>query len=155
MKCTANRHCEKKTRASNLTRILSLILSLLMVLSLFTGLSVGAAENDLSAAGAEYDLWLGSTQVTDNNKDDILGDGGKAKFDPSTNTLTLNNPTITGSHSVWTVYNNPAKIAASIPLTIKGSYHMTSYDSHHGVAIKNWNTLTLDGDFTIYGQNTR
>ena len=131
MKCTANRHCEKKTRASNLTRILSLILSLLMVLSLFTGLSVGAAENDLSAAGAEYDLWLGSTPVADNNKDDILGDGGKAKFDPSTNTLTLNNPTITGS------------------------YHMTSYDSHHGVAIKNWNTLTLDGDFTIYGQNTR
>ena len=35
----------------------------------------------------EYPLWVAGVQVTSANKDDILGDGGKAKYDPDTKTL--------------------------------------------------------------------
>ncbi len=46
-----------------------------------------------------YSLWLGKTQVTTLNKDDILGDG-TASYDPSTKTLTLNNFTgVQGTHN--------------------------------------------------------
>ena len=41
---------------------------------------------------ASYPLWVEGVRVTSSNMDDILGDGGKAKYDPDTNTLTLNNP---------------------------------------------------------------
>ena len=47
----------------------------------------------------DYSLWLGETQVTTRNKDDILGDG-TASYDPSTKTLTLNNFTgVQGTHN--------------------------------------------------------
>ena len=36
-----------------------------------------------------YLVWVGNTQVTSANKDDILGDGGKAKYDPATKTATM------------------------------------------------------------------
>ena len=168
-------------------RTLSLILSLLMVLSLFTGLSVGAqvviarsatlesgdaaipqsddaaladtgseadpadtgadhdlpdtgAEPDLAETGASYQLWLGSTQVTDANKNDILGDGGKAKFDPSTNTLTLNNPTISGEYHYSKIF------CSGFDLTLKGSYTMTSAQSDNALTVFD-HDLTLEGNF--------
>ena len=98
-------------------RTLSLFLSLLMVFSLFSGLNItaGAAETDLAEVGAGYGLWVGSTQVTDANKNDILSDGGKAKFGPSTHTLTLSNPTISGVH------NNSKIFCSDFDLTLKGS----------------------------------
>ena len=76
-------------------KILSILLAALLMLSVMP-VTVFAAETDSDSVGASYDLWLGETQVTDDNKHDILGDGGKAKFDPATNTLTLNEPTIPG-----------------------------------------------------------
>ena len=82
-----------------------------------------------------------------------MNDGGKAKFDPSTNTLTLNNPTIEGGHNLWTS-SGYAKISTFISLIIKGSYHMTSSDTKLGVGVKRWNTLTFDGDFTLFGTET-
>ena len=45
-----------------------------------------------------YDVYLGTKQVTSKNMDDIFGDG-KAKYEPSTGTLTLNNPTISGVYT--------------------------------------------------------
>ena len=102
----------------------------------------------IDAPGTTYEVWVGSTQVTFENKDDILNDGGKAKFDPSTNTLTLNNPTIVGGHNLWSK-SGYSKISSFISLTIKGSYHMTSPETVLGVGVKYWRTLTLDGDFTF------
>ncbi len=49
------------------------------------------------AAGAmadTYQLWVGETQVTDDNKDDILGDGTMT-YTPATNTMTLDGTSIT------------------------------------------------------------
>ena len=52
-----------------------------------------------------YELWLGSVQVTSENKDDILGDG-KASYVPESRTLTLNdNPVIPGLYSKYSYIN--------------------------------------------------
>ena len=112
--------------------------------------------------GCQYDLYLGSTLVTDANKNDILGDGGKAKYDPATHTLTLNDPVIPGVHEyIWDLdtLTNPTVVGTykifseRIPLTIKGSYHMTEAECQYGLyhMVDESNLLTLDGDFTFYG----
>lgn len=59
---------------------------LLMVFSLFSGLNTTAvaAETDLAEVGAGYGLWVGSTQVTDANKNDILSADTKVTIDDAT-----------------------------------------------------------------------
>lgn len=42
-----------------------------------------------------YNLWVAGTQVTKSNQKDVLEDGGSVKFDPMTNTLTLNDADLT------------------------------------------------------------
>jgi hypothetical protein len=44
----------------------------------------------------EYDLWVAGTQVSSDNASDVLGDG-KVSWNNSSNTLTLNNATLSGS----------------------------------------------------------
>ena len=98
----------------------------------------------INAEYKEYDLWLGSTQVTSANKNDILGDGGKAKFDPETGVLTLSDPTINGVHG--------AKILSKLKLTLKGSYHMTQAEEAYGLHSSDY--VTFSGDFTFFGWDT-
>ena len=87
-----------------------------------------------------YNLWVGSKVVSNRNKDDILGDG-KASFDPTTNTLTLDNPIIPGS-------TKSSKIYSKLPnLTVTGSYQMTRAETQFGIMSDG--TLTLNGNFTI------
>ena len=123
-------------------KILSLLLAAVLLISALP-ITVSAAEvDDAAEVGASYGLWIGSTQVTDANKNDILGDGGKAKFDPSTDTLTLNNPTITGEHNESTIFCN------GFDLTVKGSYTMTAAQSDNALTVFDYG-LTLDGNFTF------
>lgn len=92
----------------------------------------------------KYDLWLGDTQVTYANRNDILGDGGSATFDVDNDILTLNNPTISGSHNGAKIY------VGTYGLTIAGSYHMTEAETYYGLCL--WfNSATLDGNFTFSG----
>lgn len=42
-----------------------------------------------------YDLWVAGKRVTKTNQNDVLGDGGSVKFDPVSNTLTLNDADLT------------------------------------------------------------
>ena len=144
-------------------KVLSLILSLLMILSLFAGMSVGAAESDTADTGVSYNLWLGSTRVTDANKNDILGDG-TASFDSNTNTLRLNDPTISSFYYDSKVfcgtdpYYNPiyltCKIYASdMNLNVIGYYHMSEKGREcYGLYIQN-GSVTFDGDFAFYGDH--
>ena len=98
----------------------------------------------------EYDVWLGSTQVTFANRNDILGDGGKAKYDPLTNTLTLNDPTIEGEY-VFGDDQVSCKIYSGIQdMTVKGSYHMTEADTDRGIELHG--APVLDGNFTFMGK---
>lgn len=101
-----------------------------------------SAVKTASAPAATYPVWVGATQVTDANKNDILEDGGKAKFDPATNTLTLNNPAISGEHYYSAIY------AQGIDLTMEGSASFGGSDV--GVYVSD-GSLSLNGDFTIFG----
>ena len=103
---------------------------------------LGKGAGDLADTGISYGLWLGSTQVTDANMDDILNDGGKAQFDPLTNTLTLNNPKITGEHNDSTIF------CSGFDLTVKGRYTMTAAQASNALTVFD-HSLTLDGNFTF------
>ncbi|MBQ8024854.1 MAG: InlB B-repeat-containing protein, partial [Oscillospiraceae bacterium] len=94
-----------------------------------------------------YPVWVGGTQVTSANKDDILGDGGKAKFDPDSNTLTLDGLTLNGA------YSEAAILVKGIDLTIVGSANVTN-TSEAGISSPDPSSgggITLNGDFTITG----
>ena len=140
-------------------KIISLILCVLLAVGAVAVLPVGAAESglteksakigvpdnldtDLSQTGVtNYNLWLGSTQVTDANKNNILNDGGKAKYDPVTQTLTLDNPAFNGSIR-----------SSDINLTLKGCYQMkTAADTPDIALYVTGGNLTLDGDFLLLG----
>ncbi len=108
---------------------------IILALALLFTLCCGAAVAD----GAEYEIWLGGVKVTDANRNDILGDGGKAVFDPATNTLTLNNPDIQVSGQ----YSFGIKSQLD-DLTITGSW-TTGIPS----GINAQKTLRLAGDFTM------
>lgn len=96
-----------------------------------------------------YPVWVGNTQVTSANKDDILGDGGKAKYDPDTNTLTLNNPTISGTHEQAMIYSKGIDLIVEGNAALNNDYAATGFtieaDGSAG------GTLTLNGNFTIGG----
>ena len=116
------------------------ILSILIVgLLAFGTLSVSAAELDTSKGITNYDLWLGSTQVTSSNCGNILGDN-TASFNPSNNTLTLNNPTRID-------YYQDFMIASKLDeLTVKGTFNMSgSNKTIYGIFSEE--NLILDGNF--------
>ena len=48
-------------------------------------------------------VWVGGVKITDENKDDVLADGGSVKYDDITNTLTLTDATITNDsgHGIY------------------------------------------------------
>ena len=78
-------------------RILGVLLCLCMMCALMPAISL--------ATETTYNLFVGGVEVTSENKDNItgpgilLGEGGKASYDPTSKTLTLNNVNITGIHS--------------------------------------------------------
>ena len=100
----------------------------------------------------DYDVWVGARRVTSANKDDILGDGGKAKYDPSTKTLTLNDPEITKYYRVFNS-DTTTLISSNDDLTIKGSYHMGNPDPLPWRCVASQKSLTLDGSFTFKAKN--
>ena len=95
-----------------------------------------------------YNLWLGETQVTYANRNDILGDGGKAKFNPATNTLTLDNPTINGMYFYpkWDYYSKI--FSTGMNLTVEGRYSMNDLEGNFDIYVEE-GSVTLAGDFTL------
>ena len=64
-------------------------LSACMALMLLMPAGIAFADQETT-----YPVWVCAMQVYEGNKDDILGDGGSAAFDPESGTLTLDNPQI-------------------------------------------------------------
>lgn len=92
-----------------------------------------------------YDLWVAGTQVTKTNQNDVLEDGGSVKFDPTTNTLTLNDADLTldGAASV----NGCIDSELAEELTITGTATLSNADG-----ILTDGPLTLNNaDLTITG----
>ena len=110
-----------------------------------------------------YDLWVKGTQVNALNKDDILNNGGKVKYDPANNVLTLNNASISNSSGRGienkvsgltinligsnTITANSSGIYSNQDFTIngRGTLNVTGSD---GIYASSCN-LTIDGGCTI------
>ncbi len=129
-------------------------ISLMLVLALVLGLTVSFGCLKPQSVSAEqdsvttYDIWLGSTQVTSANANDILGDG-KAIYDADNYELILDEPMIEGMHSDGTrTYKIYIGQIAACP-TISGSYHMTSAEADCGIGSDGG--FWLKGDFSFIG----
>ena len=91
-------------------------------------------------SGKAYPVELAGMTVTDGNKDDILGDG-KASYEPSTNTLTLNDADIFDNGQVL-------HATAGLRLEVKGENDLTSISGRSSVEVQG-------GDFVIFGKNQK
>lgn len=91
-------------------------------------------------SGKAYPVELAGMTVTDGNKDDILGDG-KASYEPSTNTLTLNDADIFDNGQVL-------HAMAGLRLEVKGENDLTSISGRSSVEVQG-------GDFVIFGKNQK
>ena len=99
-----------------------------------------------------YDVWVGGVRVADDNKADVLGDGGSVKYDSDSNTLTLNNANITGALLPYSS-TSTAGIYAMKDLTLElvGSSSITGTDASDGSAgilLDNY-CLTVTGSGTL------
>ncbi|MCR5689018.1 MAG: InlB B-repeat-containing protein [Clostridiales bacterium] len=96
-------------------RLLSILLSVIMVIGLIPAGLIGASA-------ADYKIWVGDIQVNSANAGDVLGNGsGSVKYDAATNTLTFKNrPNITKAYGNANVYYSDTKA-----LTIKGAFKGT------------------------------
>lgn len=92
-----------------------------------------------------YDLWVAGKQVTETNQSDVLGNG-TVKFDPDTNTLTLNNANLTPDGDANFTYWIDSDLTKE--LTITGTATLSNADGilTDGPLTLNNATLTLTGD---------
>lgn len=93
-----------------------------------------------------YDLWVAGTQVTETNQNDVLGDGGTVKFDPTTNTLTLNDADLTPDGNANFTYCIDSELTDM--LTITGTATLSNADGilTEGPLTLDNATLTLTGN---------
>ena len=103
-----------------------------------------------TAQAANYDLWVGGTQVTDANKGDVLGDG-KVSYDPATLTLALSNGASvagTGLQSqAATGYGNGIySLVNGLTIAVEGTVTVSASTSNTA-----FNGIYLDGNTTITG----
>ena len=97
-------------------------------------------------ASDTYDLWVAGKQVKKTNQSDVLGDGGSVKFDPATNTLTLNNANLTPDGDANFTYWIDSDLTEE--LTITGTATLSNADGimTDGPLTLDNATLTLTGD---------
>lgn len=91
-----------------------------------------------------YALEIGDSKVMTANKDNIPVAGGSAKFDPETNTLTLNNATITSTA-------NRQAINSEIPLTVN-LIGTTNLNINNNYAIECTKDLTIKSASGVSGR---
>lgn len=89
-----------------------------------------------------YDLWVGGTQVTNVNQDNVLGDG-KVSYNPGTNTLTLNNATVSiDEYSGFGIYNR----IDDLVVEVKGT---NLIESKQWIAFCTINSVHFQGSGTL------
>lgn len=93
-----------------------------------------------------YDLWVAGKQVTKSNQSDVLEDGGSVKFDPTTNTLTLNDADLTLDGAAGGYCCIDSQLAEE--LTITGTATLSNADGilTEGPLTLDNATLTLTGN---------
>ena len=121
----------------NLKKAMSILLSLMLVLGAVAvgGMTASAAE--------EYNLWVGGVRVTDDNKDDVLGDD-TVSYNPVSSTLTLNNATITGSYSNTRIWSS----VSNLTIVLIGD-NLIPNEGGSGIFYYNVGKLTITGNGTL------
>ncbi len=125
-------------------------------------LSIGVEHNEPASEVVmkkvtKYDLWVGSTRVHSDNKDNIEGvKGGTASYEPTTNTLTFNGSVtgVTGTHEISAggYYYKRPQIYCMIkdtPLTIEGDAILHNENVKNGVGLLCDYGLTIKGNLDI------
>lgn len=127
---------------------------IISVLSVLVCLCMVCALNPITSLAAEvtnYGLWVGGVEVTSENEDNITGpgincgEGGKASYDPTSKTLTLNNVNITGVHSF---HNAMGKDSAGI------YYKADNSDASLNIDLIGKNSICVElatSDLSCYG----
>ena len=100
-------------RDRTMKQLKNAVLIVLLAVGVTLGL-VPVTAAPANAEGTSYDLWVGGTQVTSENASDILGNG-KASYNASTNTLTLNGAEITNSYTYRRFPAEDIRMQVSIP----------------------------------------
>ncbi len=108
-------------------------------------LPVTAIGQEVEAA--PFDLWVLDKPVTDENKNDILGDGsGSVKFEPETDTLTLNNADIQSDEVRAVISSSPKK---NLVIQVIGDNNISIGQSPKHYAAINVAGLVFEGDGTL------
>ncbi len=92
-------------------------------------------------ADRTFSLFIAGTAVTDQNKNDVLGDGGTVTYDPTNGTLYLKNATINGGNTAHAIqdYQDDLKIKLSGENTLFSNY---------GAPIATTGSVSISGEIT-------
>ena len=96
-------------------------------------------------AATEYPVWVGGTQVTDANKEDILGDG-KVSYTPGEGSGTL---TITGTPAITGLHEGALIYANGVDLTMTGSAELNNESANYGIYLYSGSLTILNAQLTI------
>ncbi len=104
-------------------------------------IEIGIVSNNPSKNEEKYDVWLGNTQVTSENKDSIPGkNGGYATYDPETHSLTF--------YDFKDVdYTSGKAVYAKGDLNISGTAYFDGLSYEKGICSDG--TLTVAGNYKI------
>ena len=108
-----------------------------------SSLRVVTANITLEGESGLYPVWVAGVRVSEENKNDVLGDG-KVRYDPSTATLTLEGATLSSFES----RTGAVILAEDLELTVTGSATLEAEDASLGIYSLN-GSLKLEGKFTV------
>ena len=97
--------------------------------------------------GDKYSIWIGEIEITSENKDDVLGDG-KVRYEPETNTLTLNGVTLTELGAANAAIYSQGK---GLTLELEADSSIELAPTTEGEPIYG---ILVEGDLTITGSDT-
>ncbi|XME03980.1 hypothetical protein QYZ88_007315 [Lachnospiraceae bacterium C1.1] len=102
----------------------------------------------------KYPLWVGETQVTSANANNIDGEN-KVSYDANTNTLTLNNANITSGYNEAGIYYNNTN-RADLNIVLKGNNTISGSDIGIGMhgGYSYWGNFKLSGNGTLTTKGT-
>ncbi|MCR5249593.1 MAG: carbohydrate-binding domain-containing protein [Lachnospiraceae bacterium] len=106
------------------------------------------ASSVLLYAPAKYNVWVGSTQVTDLNKSGIEVEGGSVSYDPAGKTLRFNG-SVSGVKEMDASFHQI--FASDQDLTVCGTASLLNEDALSGIEVYNGN-LTILGNIDAFGK---
>ena len=125
-------------------RLASLCLTLLMLLGCLSGLTLNARAEETDPVS--YDVWVLGTQVTEENKEDVLEDG-TVRYDPAAKTLYLDS---LGTRS----YDGEAAIDVSGDLILELNGKTILNQANYGVRVTGSLRVRGSGSLTTTGKDT-